>query len=326
LLGWPAYVLGDYVLSVITWTASLPFARLQTGSMSSWALVVGYAALLAPVGLAQLARRRRWSDTVGWARLGFGLSACALAGVVALVAQPRPSDGRLRAVFLDVAGDGLTLLESPTGRRALVGAAGSTLAVNALSEKLPFLDTRLDLLIVLRARERDLDGLTEIVRRFPLGVVISPPEASSPAAARWHAALIQRGIQPVAAQPGLTVKLDDELLLTIENLAGGDGPIDVSIADQTLELRLLGGGGPNRASSAAFTVVRLAPELALSRALAGTMDPTRSVVVGGRAGADAGITHWRLAGGEVVELVNVGSDVRLERQPCRPDAGGCHWP
>jgi len=238
----------------------------------------------------------------------------------------------LRARFFDVAGDGLTMLETSSGRRVLIGSAGSPLAANALAEQIPLVDRSIDLLIVTRAGERDLDGLGEIVRRYPVGQVVEPPSGLPERAGRWSDALRQAEVPRTLAQPGLAVELDG-LALVVEDIVteSGDRPasLTVRVLSDVLDLRIVGAGIGSPPAETRAVVVRLAAELGLSRELRQRLAPAgeRLVVIGGRAGGEAepGVTRLRLGGGEIVELIDDGSAVTVRRLLCSSGADGCAW-
>ena len=323
-------LLAGLALTIVDRTAALPFATLATGSLPTWAVPAIYACLLLPLVLPAVARRLARPHPTRWSLAGALLSAIGLALLAALVSiRPLPESG-LRARFFDVAGDGLTLVETASGRRVLLGAAGSPLAVAALADQLPLLDRRIDLLVVTRAGDHDLDGLLEITRRYPVDQVLYPTSLA-PTWARWSDDLNHRGTPAVPATPGLTVDLDTARL-EVDDLLEPDpehpAALTIRLTAPALDLRVVG----TRMSSAPdnqAVVVRLAPELALSRDLRATLAPaaTRTVVVGGRSipSPDSDPTHFRLSGADVVELTTDGTRTTLRYRTCHPSTDSCTW-
>jgi hypothetical protein len=246
--------------------------------------------------------------------------------------RPGPS-GLVRAVAFDTAGDGLTLVETPAGHRLLLGAAGSPLSAAALAEQLPLFDRRIDLVVVTRAGERDLDGLAEIVRRYPVALVVQPPAGRGEAWDRWVALLAARGISTRAGEPGLRLDFGDEVSVELfQTSASGtaDLPsISPRLSSSSLDLWVLGGELPREADPGRLTVARLAPELGLSRALRTKLATSQgsAIVIGGRPPLDGepGVHQVRLEPGTRLELVIDGTSVSLSRAPCAGDQLQCNW-
>jgi competence protein ComEC len=343
MLGWvPAlgpllhglvWLLSHVVLTVIGSAAGLPGAMLATGRFPVWALLAAYGCILGALAMRNLSTPFGWFPSIVLARAAPAVGLAALAVVAHLATARAAQPEQLRALFFDAAGDGLTLLESPSGHRVLVGSAGSPLAVAALAEQLPLLDRAIDLLVVTRTGARDLDGLGEIVRRYPIGLVLQPGAGRGDSWSRWNALLAERSIPTSTAWPGAAVELGDVLLEldgVVEESAERLPSLSMRLLYGALDLRLVGGVAPTAMEGGKTVVVRLAPEIALNRELAErlvVMDH-RVAVVGGRASLSQvdGPIRMPLANADLVELASDGTNTRIWRTPCGVGHERCVWP
>jgi competence protein ComEC len=340
--GWPivgealaaaAWILGHAILLVVAWAAGLPIATLATGSLPVWALLAAYLLILVPPGLELLARTLRRPNTGLWGQVGMALAASGLVGVALVASLREPADGRLRVLFFDVSGDGLTLLETPSGRRVLVGSANSPLAAAVLAEQLPLFDRSIDLLVVTRAGERDMDGLVEIVRRYPVGSVVQPESSTSSGWSRWTDYLAEKAIPAVAASSGMGIDLEGGIHLEVVDQS--DAPdrassLSIRVEFGDLDLRVVGGSSVGATDAGASLVIRLPPEVGPTQRLRTLVESAsdRGVVVGGRSAprGDAWPGQINLANGDVFELSSDGLDTQLRRRRCAPGSDSCASP
>jgi competence protein ComEC len=325
--------LSHAVLAAIGWSAGLPQASVGTGRLPLWALLACYGLLLAPFLLGALERQLRGPAVLGWSRVGFLLASVGLPLTLLFSSfRPGPS-GLLRIVAFDNAGDGLTLVETPAGHRILLGAAASPIAASALADQLPLFDRRIDLLVVTRAGERELDGLGEIARRYPIGLVVQPPDGRAESWTRWTDLLTARAIAIRAADPGLRLDFGDGISLELFEPPPGETTRLPTLSPRLrlgqLDLWVLGGELPLEAEPGQLTVVRLAPELGLSRELRAKLVASdgRALVVGGRppTDGDPSLTQLRLEPGARIELLADGVRLNLSHAPCADNRAACEW-
>jgi competence protein ComEC len=333
LAAYVTWLLASGLLATIGWAATLPQASLGTGHLPFWALLVCYGLLFAPFVLDSLERQQRGPAALLWGRLGFLLAVLGLPLTLLLASfRPGPS-GLLRAVAFDTAGDGLTLVETPAGQRLLLGSAGSPISAMALADQLPLFDRRVDLLVVTRAGERDLDGLAEIVRRYPVAQVVQPPAGHGESWDRWSALLAARGVSTRFGEPGLRLDLGEGVSIELFESSGSgasDLPsLSLRLSSAGLDLWVLGGELPREAEPGRLTVARLAPELGLSRALRVKLatGSGSALVVGGRPPLDGELDmpQLRLEPGSRLELIAEGDRINVSRAPCPGGQVQCSW-
>lgn len=334
VLAYPAWQLGNFMLTAIGWTAQLPGAAVSTGALPPWAVGAAYVCILAPLGIRYVGPRSSPRSPLPWGRLGVAFGVVGLASVAGLASvRSGAPPGHLRALFFDVAGDGLTLLETPGGRRLLIGSAGSPLAGAALAEQLPLLDRAIDVLVVTRSGEQDMQGLVEIARRYPPNLVLQPEVGRGDAWTLWTSMLAERSIPSIGASLGLSVEIEDGISLEVEAADAEDlrrlPSLSLRVSFGSLDLHIVGGARPVAIDSQRTSVVRLAPEIGLRadlRAELGAMGD-RSAVIGGRlTPGETAPTYFRLGGNEMLELTSDGERTRLERRACSELAERCSWP
>jgi competence protein ComEC len=332
LLAGLTWWLAHAMLATIDWAARWPLATLGTGRPRLEAVGAAYLLLAGPLAVAEFWRAfpPRLARALPALAAAGSLAGLVLVGQVAAASEAVGEGLRIR--FFDVAGDGLSLVETG-GRRVLVGAAGSPLALAALSDQLPFLDRRLDLLVVSRAGSSDLLGLARIVDSYPVGLVIQPALAPGAAADGWLAALDRAAVRRLDAEPGLSVDLGNGVSLLVDSLvaeAERAPALDARLVGDGLEVLFVGRGLPGAGSGTDWTVLRLAPQLATPAlpALERAGRDRRTVVVGGRAGPERaeGLAWLPLGAAEVVDLRFGLGGLELRRQPCLQTLGRCRWP
>lgn len=197
----PWLALGWTVLAV-RWTAALPGAGVAVEGFGLPALLAAYGLLAAALWRSRLAAAlRAWRLTP--VRLTAPATATAAAAVALLVwaAALSQPDGRLHLYFLDVGqGDGV-LIQTPSGRQALIDGGASPQALFAeLGAAMPFWDRSLDLLLLTHPDADHMAAQVELPRRFAVGQAVSTPYVmADEAAAPWRDALAAADI-PLAAQ------------------------------------------------------------------------------------------------------------------------------
>lgn len=140
------------------------------------------------------------------ALLGIGALAVATATLWAYLLWP--SGERLTVTFLDVGQGDAILIEAPNGSRILVDGGPSGQAItNALSERLPFWDRRIDLVVLTHPQEDHMAGLVAVLERYRVGGFLSPGVSSGSPAYRSLRELIKA--KDITEQPAIAGQWSD---------------------------------------------------------------------------------------------------------------------
>ena len=120
------------------------------------------------------------------------------------------TDGRLHVHFLDVGQGDSIFIVSPEGRQVLVdGGPGVEDAVQAIGKRLKFSDRDLDLVVLTHPDQDHFRGLTEVLDRYDVEVVLESGVASeNPLYIEWEKALETEDAVMVKALPGQKIALD----------------------------------------------------------------------------------------------------------------------
>lgn len=232
ICGWIAYPLLWYVLWVVNWCASLPFAYLTVTNLTNGIAWVYYGALALIVsfifyrwpGLRQH-KQQRASPVAR--RIWLALQVCAaLVILLAMghnVAMANRADGQLTITFLNVGplnqqpqGEAI-LIHTPDGKYALIdGGPDATSLGEALDSSLSPWQRSLDVVMLTSPRTDHLTGLQDVVTRYQIGAAFDAgmlhPDASY---ALWRATLSQRNIPYTQLREGMTITIGSQVALQV---------------------------------------------------------------------------------------------------------------
>ena len=138
--------------------------------------------------------------------------------LVSVTAATLPDDN-LRVSFLDV-GQGDAILIQKGNRQILVdGGPNPQMLVSELSEKIPFWDRTIDLVVLTHPSADHVTGLVEILQRYEVGQVIHPGlDYESMVYDRWLHLLEESDINTTITRTGQQIKMSE---VTIEVLNPG---------------------------------------------------------------------------------------------------------
>jgi len=210
IIAWGSWLFLTWTAGVVRLAARLPYASLELRDvppLAVWGIYgvmfgLTFAAMQQPGALQNhLTGLRRALGTKALAAGGLGMAALLFATAWSL------PDGRLHVTFVDTGGAAATLIETPGGRQILVDAGGSGRRLRtALGDALPFWDRRLDLLVITEPAASNVAALPDVLSRYRFDAVMIPAGAAPPAVG---------SAQVIAAQPGMTVRVGDGVLLTV---------------------------------------------------------------------------------------------------------------
>lgn len=108
-----------------------------------------------------------WGKRLGWALVSLGMVAVLTVQHVSRV--PREE---LWVDFLDIGQGDAVLLSTPTGEHILIDGGPEQTVLEELGEVMPFLDRRIDLMVLTHPHEDHLMGLIQVLRRYEVGAVL----------------------------------------------------------------------------------------------------------------------------------------------------------
>jgi len=203
---WLAWPFAAYTLRVVEWFGAIPHPTWDVGSASA-SLVGLYYALLFGLTLFH----KRIPALLRSAALRPALLLGILGALAVLVWQAglAAPDGRLRLTLLDTGSAETLLIQTPTGRRALIGGGPSASRLAAeLDRRKPFFARGLDLLVVARTQAEAIDSLPRTVERYrPAWVLWSGDPDATRAARSLDETLLDEEIPVVPAEVGQAVDL-----------------------------------------------------------------------------------------------------------------------
>jgi competence protein ComEC len=191
ILGWLAWLFLSYLVFLVQGFDALPHSSLQVATISPW-YVLGYYAVLAGV-IASLSYRTRLADfssrlisgmhkaaqSIPKPGLGFSpkwlvLPLLLVAILVWSVALTMPDD-KLHVSFLDVGQGDAILIQTPNGQDILIDGGPDPQKINLeLSERLPFWDRTMDLVVSTQPQADHVTGLVEVLQRYRVEQVLDP--------------------------------------------------------------------------------------------------------------------------------------------------------
>ena len=235
LAGWLAWPWLTYLVGLSAVFAASPLSSVTIPPLSVGAVLLIYGALIAifwmpvfgrpsgllgpMISLPSISGGRR-SVFTSWPVLGSlaAMAAVASLGAAApLISGSLMSDKQELSVHvLDVGQGDAILVESPVGRRVLIdGGPNGALLRARLSERLPWWSRRIDAVILTHPSADHITGLTEVLERFHVGLIIDPQlETDTIYGRQWQAVLDDNpDVSVIRAERGILLDLGDGAIL-----------------------------------------------------------------------------------------------------------------
>ncbi|MBL7164138.1 MAG: ComEC/Rec2 family competence protein [Anaerolineales bacterium] len=164
--------------------------------------------------------------TFGWSRARGLITALkpipviAVLGILAIVtwrAALSAPDGRLHLTLLNVGTGDALLIQSPSGRYALIdGGPSASLLSDGLGRRLPPFHRELDWLVIASPAREQIDALPRLLERFPPDHVLwAGPDSPARAADYLRETLTEMEIPITLAESGHTLDLGDGATLRV---------------------------------------------------------------------------------------------------------------
>jgi competence protein ComEC len=235
IFGWLAWLFLSYLLLVVQGFDALPFSSFQVSTVSAWQIWVYYG-VVAGVTVS-LGRRKQLAGSLS--RLASGVKRMAggitkprwqfhkkwlipplviIAILMWSVVLTLPDD-KLHVSFLDVGQGDAILIQTPNRQKILIDGGPDPQKISlALSEKLPFWDRTIDLMVSTQPQADHITGLVEVLHRYKVKQVLAPgvPYESS-IYEQWLEFIEERQIKHDIARAGQEIDLGDGIKIEVFN-------------------------------------------------------------------------------------------------------------
>jgi competence protein ComEC len=235
IIGWLAWLFLSYFVFLVQGFDALPFSSFQVATISTWH-IWGYYAILTGV-IAFLNYRNRLADFssrltsgikkvaqgIPKPRLGFStkwlvLPILVVAILVWSVALTTPDD-KLHVSFLDVGQGDAILIQTPNGLDILIDGGPDPQKINLeLSERLPFWDRTIDLVVSTQPQADHVTGLVEVLQRYRVKRVLEPGVSyNSSIYQEWLRLVETKRIEHDIARAGQEIDLGNGIKMEVLN-------------------------------------------------------------------------------------------------------------
>jgi competence protein ComEC len=237
--GWTAWLFLSYMLWLVNTLASAPMASVIVSAVHTSFIWIHYGILATAIWLPgnyKKARLTFYNFTNLLRRTITGLDGIlsqaskkwtippliVVAFLTSFAAVTMPDDN-LHVSFLDV-GEGDAILIQNGYRHILIDGGPSPQAVSlGLSNKIPFWNRNLDLVVLTHPHLDHLSGLIEVLSRYQVKQVLVPNlPSTSPAFQEWQTLIKTKGICLNLAQAGQQISLEKGAQLEILNPPAAD--------------------------------------------------------------------------------------------------------
>jgi len=246
-IGWLAWLFLSYVLLVVGGFAALPLASIEVGSVSTTLIGVYYLAFAVAIWVNS---RRQQTSTltaksltsvksgvdnitsfVSRLPVKWVIPPLVVVAILVSTAAATMPDDNLHISFLDV-GQGDAVLIQKGNRQVLVDGGPSPQAISlGLSQKMPFWDRTIELVILTHPSADHVTGLVEVLHRYKVGQVLYPDlNSTSDIYEEWLRLVKEKDIEYTIAQAGQQVDLGGAVIEVlnpqISLLTGTESDVD----------------------------------------------------------------------------------------------------
>jgi competence protein ComEC len=235
ILGWLAWLFLSYFVFLVQGFDALPFSSFQVSTVSTWH-IWGYYVIWAG-GIAFPSYRHQLTDLssrltsgikravqdIPKPRLGFSVKWLALPLLIVAIlvwsAALTMPDDRLHVSFLDVGQGDAILIRTANGQDILIDGGPNSQNISLeLSEKLPFWDRTIDLVVCTQPQADHVTGLVEVLQRYKVNQVLDPGiPYETPVYQEWLRLIEDKEIEYNIARSGQEIDLGNGIKLEVLN-------------------------------------------------------------------------------------------------------------
>ena len=248
VIGWLAWLFLSYMLLVVNGFAVLPVSFVEVDSVDT--TLIGIYYLVFAIAIWLNGNRRKGANLMpkakAWLKSGvtnsFNLVSrlpkrwvippLLVVAILVLVAVATMPDDNLRVSFLDI-GQGDAILIQKGNQQVLVDGGPSPQAISlGLSQKMPFWDRTIELVILTHPSADHVTGLVEVLSRYRVKQVLYPAlDFKSDIYDEWLRLLKEKDIKYTIAQAGQQIDLGEGVIIKVLNpqiplLTGTESDID----------------------------------------------------------------------------------------------------
>jgi competence protein ComEC len=249
VIGWPAWLLSEYIVGVAGLFRDIPPGVIDTEGWGVETAVISYGLIYIAFNWSKI--RKSGSGSVDrlrkvtaqpftdrtFASRGVPTWSIFVVGSLAAVAWAGvfTSTGNhdLEVTFFETDRGDMILIRTPNGNSALIdGGRNPFGAVRNLDAALPFWDRSLDLLLVTHPDADHIGGLQAVIERYDVATIAeTPTQHGSTVYAAWRRA-VDEGPGSLALDAGVIFALDDDVALEV--LSAGRPFPDATINDASV--------------------------------------------------------------------------------------------
>ncbi len=170
IMAWIAWPLTAYTIRMVEFFESIPHGTIPLANISPFYIFLFYGVVLTLTFSGSRIKEYLASLNRRFASLTVAtiLAAMFICALLAWRVLAGTSDGRLHITFLDVGSGDAVLVQTPSGRNILInGGPSASLLSDALGERIPLLNRKLDWLIVASTNENQVASLPRVLLRYP---------------------------------------------------------------------------------------------------------------------------------------------------------------
>ncbi len=214
----------SWTLTMVEWTAKLPYASISVGPFDAeqvWAIyaVVGFGLWLMtlpgePVIPSPFDAPSLFGLTRRTLLIWTGLLILAI--VPWWIAQQRP-DGKLHLYMFDVGQGDALMIVTPDGKQIVIdGGEEPARLLREIGNVMPFWDRSLDLVVITHPDEDHLGGLPELLNRYDVAAVLdSGSPADTDLYRAWQSMVHREGVSPLPALAGQQIEVGNGITISI---------------------------------------------------------------------------------------------------------------